>query len=36
MMNTLECEFDGVIEDILVANGELVEFDQPIFTIKIK
>ncbi len=34
MMNTLECEYDGVIEEILVANGDLVEFDQPIFKIK--
>ena len=35
MMNTLECEYDGIIEDILAANGDLVEFDQPLFTIRI-
>ena len=35
MMNTLECEYDGVIEEILAANGDLVEFDQPLFTIRI-
>ena len=35
MMNTLECEYDGTIEDILAANGDLVEFDQPLFTIRI-
>ena len=34
MMNTLEAEYDCVIEEILVANGELVEFDQPIFKVK--
>lgn len=35
MMNTLECEYDGTIEDILVANGDLVEFDQPLFLIRV-
>ena len=35
MMNTLECEYDGSIEEILAANGDLVEFDQPLFTIRI-
>lgn len=35
MMNTLECEYDGIIEEILAANGDLVEFDQPLFTIRI-
>ena len=34
MMNTLEAEWDCVIVEILVANGELVEFDQPIFKVK--
>lgn len=33
MMNTLEAEFDCIIEDILVENGELVEFNQDLFTI---
>ena len=36
MMNTLECEYDGVIEDILASNGDLVEFDQNIFVIRVK
>jgi len=36
MMNTLECEYDGIIEDILAANGDLVEFDQPVFAIRVK
>ncbi|MGP1454904.1 MAG: acetyl-CoA carboxylase biotin carboxyl carrier protein [Treponema sp.] len=35
MMNTLESEFDGTIEDILITNGDLVEFDQHIFTIRV-
>ena len=34
MMNTLEAEYDCVIEEILVDNGELVEFNQPIFKVK--
>lgn len=34
MMNTLECEFDCEIVDILVANGDLVEYDQPLFSVK--
>lgn len=36
MMNTLECEYNGIIEDILVANGDLVEFEQPLFVIRIE
>ena len=35
MMNTLECEYDGIIEEILAANGDLVEFDQPLFVIRV-
>ena len=35
MMNTLECEYDGTIEEILAVNGDLVEFDQPLFVIRI-
>ena len=34
MLNTLESEYDGVIEDILAANGDLVEFDQPLFLVR--
>ncbi|MCM1322254.1 MAG: acetyl-CoA carboxylase biotin carboxyl carrier protein [Bacteroides sp.] len=34
MMNTLECEFDCEIVDILAANGDLVEYDQPLFSVK--
>ena len=33
MMNQIEADKSGVIEAILVENGEPVEFDQPLFTI---
>lgn len=33
MMNQIEAEQSGVIESILVDNGQAVEFDQPLVTI---
>jgi acetyl-CoA carboxylase biotin carboxyl carrier protein len=33
MMNQIEAEQGGVIESILVENGQAVEFDQPLLTI---
>ncbi len=33
MMNQIEADKSGVIEAILVEDGEPVEFDQPLFTI---
>lgn len=33
MMNQIESDKSGVIEMILVENGETVEFDQPLITI---
>ncbi|CAG8869466.1 Biotin carboxyl carrier protein of acetyl-CoA carboxylase [Pseudomonas fluorescens] len=33
MMNHIEVEASGVIESILVEDGQPVEFDQPLFTI---
>ncbi|MEO4047760.1 acetyl-CoA carboxylase biotin carboxyl carrier protein [Pseudomonas sp. CAU 1711] len=33
MMNHIEAEASGVIEQILVDNGQPVEYDQPLFTI---
>ena len=33
MMNHIEAEASGVIESVLVENGQPVEFDQPLFTI---
>ena len=34
MMNHLEAEFDCEIVETLAANGDLVEYDQPLFTVK--
>lgn len=34
MMNALEAEFDCEIVKILVNNGDMVEFDQPLFEVK--
>jgi acetyl-CoA carboxylase biotin carboxyl carrier protein len=33
MMNHIQAEISGVIESILVENGQPVEYDQPLFTI---
>ncbi len=33
-MNEIQAEEDGEIVDVLVNNGDLVEFDQPLFSIK--
>ncbi|RMO06543.1 acetyl-CoA carboxylase biotin carboxyl carrier protein [Pseudomonas savastanoi] len=33
MMNHIQAEASGVIQSILVENGQPVEFDQPLFTI---
>lgn len=34
LMNEVQSDFDGVVEEILVTNGQAVEFDQPIMIIK--
>jgi len=34
LMNEVQSEFDGTVAEILVNNGEAVEFDQPIMIIK--
>ena len=34
LMNEIESEFDGVVKSILVKNGDLIEFDQPMFVIE--
>ena len=34
LMNEIEAETDGVIREILVENGEPVEFDQPLFVLE--
>ena len=33
-MNEIQAEFDGEITEVLVNNGDLVEFDQPLFRVK--
>lgn len=34
LMNEVQSEFDGIVERILVADGQAVEYDQPIMIIK--
>lgn len=34
LMNEIQSDFDGVVEQILVSDGQAVEFDQPIMVIK--
>lgn len=33
LMNEIESDYDGVVKDILVKNGEPVEYGQPLFVI---
>ncbi|MCC8028665.1 MAG: acetyl-CoA carboxylase biotin carboxyl carrier protein [Lachnospiraceae bacterium] len=34
LMNEIESDYDGVVKQILVKNGDLVEFDEPLFVIE--
>lgn len=34
LMNEIESDYDGVVKEILVKDGELIEFDQPLFVIE--
>ena len=34
LMNEIESDYDGVIEEILVTNGQPVEYNQPLFRVK--
>lgn len=34
LMNEIECEHDGVVAEILVANKDTVEYGQPLFVIQ--
>ncbi|WP_411842409.1 acetyl-CoA carboxylase biotin carboxyl carrier protein [Salinicoccus sp. HZC-1] len=36
VFNDVEADIDGVVEEILVENGETVEYDQPLLTIRPK
>jgi biotin carboxyl carrier protein len=33
-MNEVTSDFDGVVEEIYVANGDPVEYDQPLLRIR--
>lgn len=34
LMNEIKCEVAGTIQEVLVQNGQPVEFDQPLFKLK--
>lgn len=34
IMNEVKSDVDGVIDKVLVSNGDTVEYDQPLFTLK--
>ena len=34
LMNEVQSDFDGVVEKILVSDGQAVEYDQPVMIIK--
>lgn len=34
LMNEIESEFDGVIEEVLAENGQAVEYNQPLFRLR--
>lgn len=34
LMNEIESEYDGVVTEVLVQNGQAVEFGQPLFKIR--
>ncbi len=34
LMNEIECEYDGVVDEIFVKNGDIVEYGQPLMRIR--
>ncbi len=34
LMNEIECEYDGVLEKILIEDGAMAEYGQPLFVIR--
>jgi len=34
LMNEIKSEFDGKVKEILVLNGQAVEYDQPLMIIE--
>ena len=35
LMNEIECEYDGIVSQILVENAQTVEYGQPMFVIDV-
>ena len=33
LMNEIESDYDGVVKEILVKNGEMVDYGKPLFRI---
>jgi acetyl-CoA carboxylase biotin carboxyl carrier protein len=33
-MNEIESEVEGIVQEVLVENGKMVEYDQPLFKVK--
>ena len=34
LMNEIQSDFDGIVDKILVTDGQPVEYDQPVMVIK--
>lgn len=34
LMNEIECEFDGVVAEVYVQNGQAVEYGQSLFRVQ--
>ena len=34
LMNEIESEFDGIVEEVLIGNEQMVEYGQPLFCIR--
>lgn len=34
LMNEIESEFDGIVEEVLIGNEQMVEYGQPLFRIR--
>jgi len=34
LMNEIECDFDGIVKQILIKNEDIVEYGQPLFIIE--
>lgn len=34
LMNDINCDVNGIVTEVLVENGQMVEYGQPLFTVK--